>query len=226
MSLLVLQRSPYVGLGALAEALEARDIDVVVVDPSTTTSVDLDGVTGVLALGGEAEDGMLDGEVDLLRRAVEAELPTFGICFGAATLAVAVGGQVAERERPEVGFIPLSRTAVGAEDDVAAGWPDGAVMFAIHQHEVAGLPAEASQLLIGSDGPSLWRLGSAYGCALHPEADADTIGVWLESDVAAATVAAAGLDLEELRAENERRARFSRSAGLPLLLRWVDGLLS
>ena len=169
---------------------------------------------------------MLDHEVDVLRRAVEADLPTFGIGFGAATLAVAVGGQVAQRERPEVGFIPLSRTAVASDDDIAAGWPDGAVMFALHDHEVSGLPADASQLLIGSDGPSLWQLGTAYGCALHPEADADTIRGWLESDAAAATVAAAGLDLEELQAENERRARFSRSAGVPLVLRWVDGLLS
>lgn len=223
MSLLVLHHVPEVGLGALAASIEPRDVEVRHVTVATDGAPDLDGVGGVLVLGGRPADGVAEAERDLLRRAVEAEVPVFAICAGAEALAEALGGEVAERERPEAAWLPLHRTEPGREDDVTAGWPDGARALALHRREVVRLPDGAEQLLIGSDGPSLWRVGSAWATQLHVEVDAATVEAWLGDDDARAIVEDAGEDVEALLEESRRRDRFAVAAGTSLVLRWLDG---
>lgn len=223
MSLLVLHHTPDVGLGALAASLEPRAVEVTHVTVATDGAPDLDGVGGVLVLGGRPEDGVAEAELDLLRRAVEAEVPVFAICAGAEALAEALGGEVAVRERPEAAWVPLHRTEPGREDDVTAGWPDGARALALHRREVVRMPDGAEQLLVGSDGPSLWRVGSAWATQLHLEADAATVEAWLAGDDARALVEDAGEDVEALLEESRRRDRFVVAAGTSLVLRWLDG---
>ena len=223
MSLLVLHHDAEVGLGSLAPSIEQRGIDVTHVNLGHQDPPGLEGVGGVLVLGGEPADGVSDAELDLLRRAVEAEVAVFGICTGAEALAVALGGEVAARERPEAGWVPVHRTEPGAEDPVAAGWPDGMRALALHRREVVRLPAEAEQLLIGSDGPSLWRVGSAWATPLHVEADAATVERWLGDDTVRALVTDAGEDVDALIEESRRRERYVVAAGASLVLRWLDG---
>lgn len=224
MTLLVLHHTDDVGLGTLAEPLEARDVDVRHVDVTEGDAIDLDGVTGVLLLGGRPDgEAYPDHELEAVRTAVEAEVAVFGICHGADVIATALGGEVAERERPEVGFVALHRTEPGTDDDVAAGWPDGTRALALHSHEVVRLPDDAEQLLIGTDGPSLWRVGTAWATSLHLEADAAVVEAWMGSDDGRAIVEAAGVDPDVLVAEARQRDAFLRATGVSLLLRWVDG---
>lgn len=223
MDLLVLHHTPVVGLGALAEPIEERDIAVRHVDVGEVEAIELDEATGVLVLGGRPAGGFPAHELDLLRRAADTEVSVFGIDGGAEALATALGGEVAPRARPEVAYVPLHRTASGREDPVAAGWPDGSFALAFHRDEVVRLPADAEQLLIGSDGPSLWRLGSCWATPLHVEADAATLSRWLETEDARTLVADAGVDVEAIRAEAEQRDRFTRAVGTSLVLRWLDG---
>lgn len=223
MDLLVLHHTPDVGLGALAQPIAARDIDVRHVDVSHVEAIELDEATGVLVLGGRPEAGFPAHELDLLRRAAATEVTVFAIDGGAEALATALGGEVAPRARPEVAYVPLHRTEPGREDPVSAGWPDGSFALALHRDEVVRLPAEAEQLLIGSDGPSLWRLGSCWATPLHVEADAATVAGWLDAEPGRALVADAGVDPAALRAEAEDRDRFARAVGTSLVLRWLDG---
>lgn len=223
MSLLVLHHAPEVGLGALASSIEARDVEVRHVDVATDGVPDLDGVDGVLALGGQPSGGIAETELDLLQRAVDAEVPVFGICAGAEALATALGGEVALRARPEAGWIPLHRTAPGREDPVAAGWPDGSRALSLHRREIVRLPDDAQQLLIGSDGPSLWRVGTAWATPLHVEADAPTVERWLADGDGRALVTEAGADPDALVEETRRRERFAIAVGVSLVLRWLDG---
>jgi GMP synthase (glutamine-hydrolysing) len=223
VSLLVLHHAADVGLGSLADSIEQRDVEVRHVDVADSGALTLDGATGVLALGGRPDAGFPDAELALLRDAAAAELPVFGICGGAEALALALGGEVVDRQTPEVAFVPLHRTAPGREDDVAAGWPDGARALSMHRREVVRMPDGAEQLLIGSDGPSLWRAGSAWATAVHPEADVTTLEAWLAGDEGRALLDEAGVDAEELLDEMRRRERFVRAAGISLVLRWLDG---
>lgn len=225
MALIVLHHTEEVGLGSLAEPIEARDLDVRHVDVATgPVPDDLDGVDGVLVLGGRPPEGNTDAERALLRAATQAEVPVFGICHGAELLAEVLGGEVAARERPEVRYVALHRTAPGCEDDVAAGWPDGAHALAFHSREVVRLPDGAEQLLIGSDGPSMWRVGSAWATQLHVEATADVVARWLADGDGRSLAEAAGTDPDELAAEARRRERFTRAVGRSLVLRWLDAV--
>lgn len=223
MSLLVLHHTPDVGLGALAAPLEARDGAVRHVAVAEVDTIDLDDATGVLVLGGRPDGGFPTHELDALRRAVDTEVAVFGIDGGGQALAEALGGEVAPRARPEAAFVAVHRTAPGREDPVSAGWPDGSYALALHRHEVVRLPGEAEQLLIGSDGPSLWRLGSAWATSLHVEADADTVARWFGEGEWQALAADAGVDPEALVTEAAERDRFTRAVGTSLVLRWLDG---
>lgn len=224
MTLLVLHHTDDVGLGTLAEPLEARDVEVRHVDVAEVDAIDLDGVTGVLLLGGRPTgEAFPEHELAAVRVAVEDEVAVFGICHGADVIATALGGEVAERERPEVGFLALHRTEPGTEDDVAAGWPDGTRALALHSHEVVRLPEDAEQLLIGTDGPSLWRVGTAWATSVHPEVDGDTVAAWLADGDGRAMAEAAGVDPDELVEEARQRERFLRATGTSLVLRWLDG---
>jgi GMP synthase (glutamine-hydrolysing) len=189
---------------------------------------DLDLVGGIVVMGGtmsvtDADDlpWMLT-ELAWLRRAVESDVPVFGVCLGAQLLGRALGGEVARRDRPEVGYLALMRTDAAANDEVMGGWPDGAVSLFVHEDEVTALPAAASALLTGSDGVAAWRVGSAWAVQFHPEVDAAQLERWLGMDSLTRLTAAAGADPDALLEEARRRDRVTTAHGRALIGRFVD----
>lgn len=236
MELLVVEHDPATGLARFAEVLEARTslvphrtLDATA--DGTLAGVDLDAVAGLVVMGGPqsvadgAEHAWLADEQALLRDAVAAEVPVLAVCLGAQVLATAAGGEVTRRDRPRVGFTPLTRVgpAAGGEEEVTAAWPDGAAVLTFHEDQVATLPAGAEALLEGDDAPLAWRLGSAIGTQAHPEVDAAQLARWVARDDLAGLLAAADVDPEALVAEAERRERFTRPLGQALVGRFLDG---
>lgn len=226
MTLIVLHHTDDVGLGTLADPLAARGSEPRHVDVGTVDAIDLDGVTGILLLGGRPATPFPEPELQAVRDAVASEVPLFGICHGAEVLASALGGEVAQREKPEAAYVALHRTEPGRQDDVTAGWPDGSRALALHRHEVVRLPTDADQLLIGSDGPSLWRAGSAWATQLHVEADGDLVAAWMAAEEGQALARDAGVDPDELVREARHRERYARAVGTSLVMRWLDGIVT
>lgn len=230
MSLLVLHHDPLVGLDRLARSLAERDLEVIHHDATTGTFPDPAAHAGVLVLGSRASvadpDAMPDfvaGELAFLQAAEVAEVPVMGICLGAQLVALANGGTVSSRETPEVGMVAVHRTTPGTQDPVTAGWPDGAPSLVYHNDEVTMLPDGAEQLLVGSDGPTMWRLGHAHATQLHPEAGIETLRNWVEvldSDMPTR----AGVDAEAFLERATALDAQARAAGTSLVVRWVDGL--
>lgn len=227
MSLLVVHHDEIAGLAHLAEPLAARERRIVEVDATTDELPDPSDHAGVLVLGGRqsvagGRDDWADWvepELSFLRAADAAEVPVFGICLGAQLLGVAHGGEVAPREQAEKAVVALHRTAIGRDDELVAGWPDGAPSLAHHDDEVVVLPDEADQLLLGSDGATMWRLRSSYAIQTHPEAGATSLEAWMEAHLSEPTPDDDAL-LETARTSDP----FIRAAGVSLVLRWVDGL--
>lgn len=225
MGLLVVHHDEAVGLGRLAEPLAARDLELVDVDATTDDLGDPGEHDGILVLGGRMSvAGPLEEwgerELDFLRAADDAHVPVFGICLGSQLLALAHGGAVATREEPEAAIVAVHRTAPGRDHPVTAGWPDGAPAIAHHSDEVVRLPDEADQLLLGSDGPTLWHLRGSLGTQLHPEIDADVLERWMDAGL----VDLSHVDTDALRERAREADPFLRAAGTSLVLRWVDGL--
>lgn len=230
MSLLVLHHDDAVDLDRLTPSLEGRDLEIVHLDATAGDFPDPTSHDGILILGSRDSvadpDDMPDfaaNEIAFLRAATDAEVPVMGICLGAQLLALAHGGTVAPRQTPEVGMVAVHRTTPGTEDPVTAGWPDGAPSLVYHNDEVTLLPDDAEQLLVGSDGPTMWRIGSAHATQLHPEAGIDTVRRWV-ADVDAEMPARAGVDSEEFLQRAAALDGQSRAAGISLVIRWVDGL--
>ena len=165
----------------------------------------------------------IEEELWLLRGAVEAEVPVFGICLGAQLLATALGGEVERRDTPEAAWLPLVRTEQAREDAIFAGWPDGGSALFLHRDEVVTLPVEAVPMLTGSDGVPAWRVGEhAYAVQFHPEVGADQLRRWAGEDAFTDLFEAADHELPELLAEAEERDAFVRATGTSLVGRWLD----
>lgn len=231
--LLVFQHSAQSGPSALTEVLDARAgrrpwrlVDV----GGGAAFPRLDRVRGVVVLGGAmraddvTEHPWLEQELEILRAARNAGIPLFGICLGSQLLAVMFDGEVAPREKPEIAFLPLTRTQAASEDPVFAGWPDGAAALFVHDDEVIRLPGDAVQMLEGSDGAAAWRApdGSSYAVQFHPEVDAAQVGAWCQRQDKQPRFAAAGVDPARFATEASRRNRFLRAVGLSLVGRWID----
>lgn len=235
--LVVLQHGDHVGpghlTGLLDERAQRRPWRVVRLGQDELLPR-LDGdARGLLVLGGKQSTIDVDAhvwmgpEIDLIASAVEAEIPVFGICLGAQLLARALGGEVTRRATPEIAIVALERTDEADDDEVFAGWPDGASMVFVHEDEVSRLPAGATRMLSGSDGTPAWRApdGRSYAVQSHPEATPDQVAIWLESEAGRAKCEAAGVDPAAFVDDVRRRERFLRANGLALVNRWIDAVV-
>lgn len=231
MELLVLEHHATTGVCRFADVLEGRR------DLVTTRTIDIaagealpisfDEVAGLVVMGGPQsvteEQPWLAGELDLLRRAVEEDVPVFGVCLGAQLLAVAAGGAVTTRAVPEIAFVPQRHATDVGDDELAAGWPDGAATFVWHGDEVTTMPPGAVPLLHGPEQVTAWRIGNAFATQAHPEVDTAQIARWIELDDLDRQLADAGVDAEGLLTESARREPFTLATGLSLFGRFVDG---
>ncbi|MFC8436441.1 type 1 glutamine amidotransferase [Streptomyces sp. NPDC057253] len=153
----------------------------------------------------------IDGELKLLRRAHERDLPVLGICFGAQALATALGGSVERAPRAEIGWMPIRSEA---EDLLPAGpW------FQWHLDRFT-VPPGAEELARSRVGPQAFRTGRALGVQFHPELTEETLSQWL--DLGGARQAEEyGIDPAWLLSETRTRREESRQRAHRL----VDGFL-
>ena len=165
----------------------------------------LDAVDGLLPLGGDQSvrdiraDPMLQCEAALLRDAVDAGVPVFGVCLGAQLLAHALGGSVSRLPRRMVEWSPIEALPTSAGDPMFGALPDGAV--ALHWNEDGfEPPAGAVELLarVGA-GAEAFRYGDrAWGVQFHPEVHPEGLEGWYVD--ATGELEEAGVTEEDARA--------------------------
>jgi GMP synthase-like glutamine amidotransferase len=181
----VLQHIDCEPAAAYADELRARDIafeDVRLYagDPLP----DLREVGALIAMGGpmgtsdESQHPWLRPEKELIARAVQNNVPYWGICLGAQLLAASLGGAVAPGPAPEVGVLPVELTAAAASDPVFAGAP--ARFEALQWHgDTWELPAGAVRLACSEQYPEqAFVFKRAYGLQFHLEADSGLVTDW------------------------------------------------
>jgi GMP synthase-like glutamine amidotransferase len=184
--------------GWLADAgIDVRAVDGEQLLDGQTEPVTLDGIAGLVLLGGgfmpDADERApwLPAERRLAEQAVAARLPLLGICLGGQLLAMISGGAVtADSGEIERGSCPVELLPEAADDPLfgrLAAQHRTLRMIQNHRDSITGLPPEAV-LLATSDACRVqaFRVGEcAWGLQFHPETDAARMTSWNPESLAA-----------------------------------------
>jgi GMP synthase-like glutamine amidotransferase len=210
--LLIVENDPADDAGRLGAWLEAAGLEPAVVrpyqgDPLPAEQAGLDGVDGLLVLGGHRsacgpDPGWFADLRVLLARAVADRLPTLAVCLGAQLLAQATGGAVARAGNgPEIGVGLVAKRDAAAIDELFAAVPFTPDVVQWHSDEVSVLPPAATLLAAGTRSANqAFRVGErAWGVQFHPEADRAMVAGWVAGDLAGPNLLAGlGIDSDTL----------------------------
>ena len=101
----------------------------VALDQGEARPAALDGLGGVIALGGtkhpdqDAEHPRLADVRDLLAEAVDRRIPTLGLCLGGQLLAQALGGRAGPVREPEIGWVDVDLEPAAVGDSLLGALP-------------------------------------------------------------------------------------------------------
>lgn len=150
----------------------------------------LGGLDGLVVLGGSM--GAYDDDShhwlaplkELLRSAVDADVPVLGICLGHQLMAVALGGEVSPGAwGQQVGLYDVGWSPAAAGDELVGGLgPVRGVQW--NSDVVTRLPDSSVALASTEEGElQVARFGRrAWGVQLHPEVDVPVLTSWAAGD--------------------------------------------
>jgi GMP synthase-like glutamine amidotransferase len=213
---LILSHGDEAPAALLEEWLSEHGCEYVVHDVTKQALPSLEGFSFIASLGSvqsatNADPPWVAAEIDLLREAIEAEIPVLGVCFGGQALSIALGGAVTPAAKPQIGWFELAER-VG---EVPPGpW--------FHWHyEQLSVPPGGEPLAHSEAGPAAFRHGRHLGLQFHPEVTLEVIASWARSE---AELEKLGVDPQELRAQSEVLAPLARRHAWELFGLWWEGL--
>jgi GMP synthase - Glutamine amidotransferase domain len=115
------------------------------------------------------DEPWIDATRDVVRRALDRDLPVLGVCWGHQLLADAVGGTVEAMADREIGYREITLTTAGREDPLFAGVDSPLLAFTTHGDSVVALPDDATRLAENDYGLQAFRHGTGVGVHFHPE---------------------------------------------------------
>ena len=167
----------------------------------------LDGIDQVVLLGSDwsvywphiADE--VAAELTLIRTAHALGVPVYGICFGAQSMAAALGGTVVRAPEPEIGW--HNNVVSKLPDAIAAGpWMQW-------HYDVLTVPPGAEELAHSPLAPQAFRLGRSFATQFHPEATDSILARW-SSGKGGDELRAQGIDVADLRVETASNVLMSR----------------
>ncbi len=147
-------------VGSAVELGDPTDYDLIVPMGSIWSVYDTDRI-----------GSWISDELDFLRLADDADVPVFGVCFGAQALASALGGRVTRSSQPQVGWHPL---------DIAidCGMPSGPWMQ--WHYDCFEPPTDATVLAQDQIGVQAFTVRRHLGVQFHPEVTRAHLDYWMD----------------------------------------------
>lgn len=161
-------------------------------------------------------------EREFIRRRLEENLPTLGICLGAQFIASALGADVYPSSRKEIGFSKIHL----ADEALAGPLRHLAGIDVLHWHgDTYDLPKGtrnlASTPLFSQQ--AFPKGANILGLQFHPEVEtADRLEQWLVGH--GAELSAAEIDRVALRKDGETFAASLRVAAVAMMTEWLEQL--
>jgi GMP synthase-like glutamine amidotransferase len=164
------------------------EVDVVRVDRGEPVPTHLTGWSALVVMGGPMSAGSDQGfptrrdELTLLRRALDEQIPTLGVCLGAQLLAVAAGAAIHRLPEPEIGWGTVDLSPDTDTDPLFAALPSP--LAVLHWHgETFDLPPAASCLASSvACTNQAYRVGpAAWGLQFHVEVDTGTVAAFADA---------------------------------------------
>ncbi|MCU7811738.1 MAG: type 1 glutamine amidotransferase [Candidatus Thiodiazotropha sp. (ex Notomyrtea botanica)] len=171
--------------GYLGEFLQQRGVpwQLVCIDQDHPIPQSTDDVSALVFMGAGVsvndDPPWVEGELQLIRKAFEVDLPVMGICFGAQLMSKALGGTISRGEGMEIGWHPLQK--VGEDSD---GWLEGLPHHfdAFHWHaDTFTLPQSSRHILSSACFPHQgFVMGDHIGLQFHLEMTQEMVEHWIE----------------------------------------------
>jgi GMP synthase-like glutamine amidotransferase len=150
-------------------------------------------------------------EAELMRRAVDANVPILGLCFGGQMLARVLGGEVYRGSESEIGWLPV-RTR---EPELVPAGP----WFQWH-FDVITAPPDATVVAETDLGTQAFVAGRSLGLQFHPEVTPEIMDEWVRAY--RHELDAEGIDPDALLEETNRRSGESKRMSWRLLEGFLD----
>jgi GMP synthase-like glutamine amidotransferase len=150
--------------------------------------------------------GWVDSEVDFLRRALAADVPVLGLCFGGQALAMAAGGGVYRAEPTQIGWLEVS----SSEPELIPAGP-----WLHYHYDQLEPPSDARTIAHSPAGPAAFTVGRSLGLQFHPESTPSIAAEWARLDPKLAADEA-----ERLAAEGAEAAAAAEAAARRLFDAW------
>ncbi len=190
--LMVFQHVPYEPLGTLDPLIRAKRHRIKYVnfgrDPLAEPK--LQGYDGLIILGGPMNIGdeknhpHLQTEHEVIKDAMQRDIPVLGICLGSQLIAAANGANVYPALADEIGWSTVTPTEQAIADPLFKDFANAQQIFQWHSYTF-DLPEQAELLLTGDicANQAFRMQNKVYGLQFHLEASTGLINRWLNLSV-------------------------------------------
>jgi GMP synthase (glutamine-hydrolysing) len=183
-NILVIQNIECERLGSLANLFELDGFNLTILNSqSNLIPTDLTSYSGIIILGGPMSvyDNyvFLKNEQKLIKKAVDMNIPTLGICLGSQLIAEAMGGKVYPGNLKEIGWHDIEITENGSRNIFNGITTLKNTVFQWHG-DTYELPKSATILAKSDAYIQAFRIKTAIGIQFHIEVDESMIEEWLK----------------------------------------------
>ena len=228
----IFRHIPFEGAGYFSDFLDQHDIPYVLikVDENEPVPDEPAAFSGLVFMGGNmsVNDPLpwIAQSLQLIRKAVAADIPVLGHCLGGQLMSKALGATVGPTPVKEIGWGEV----YAIDNDSARAWLDGLNQFtSFHWHgETFTLPDGATHIL-KSDycDKQAYVMGKHLAFQCHVEMTAEMVTTWCEhgmDEIKQARTSPAVQTPDEMQADMTTKLTHLHRVADRLYSRWIRGL--